>query len=92
MSVLDFQHRLAERCDHEQLLHYAVHIADASNVFQTNIAGNRLLLLVIGRDGPIGAARRAPVPGDIGGVDCLSHVFDQCANADLIIDCQLLNK
>jgi len=35
--VLNLQHRLSKWCDHVKLLNYAVHVTDASDVFQSNI-------------------------------------------------------
>ena len=46
LLVLNFDDQLAESRDHEQVLHYAVHVADASGVLEAHESGERPLLLV----------------------------------------------
>ena len=44
-GILDFQDGFSESRDHEKLLHDRVHIADGTDVLETDKAGQRTLLL-----------------------------------------------
>lgn len=65
LLIFDFEHSLAERCDHKQLLHDTVHVANAANVLQPDVTRRRFLLLVIGGYAPVVGPRCAPKPGHV---------------------------
>jgi len=52
MFVFNFKNSLSEGGNHEELLNGGVHVADATKVLETNIAGGGLLIL-FGNDIPV---------------------------------------
>lgn len=65
IAVLHFQHRLSKSRYHVQLLHNAIYVTDAANVFQTYVPCTAPSDLVLRGDRPVSTSGCSPEPADV---------------------------